>query len=442
MIVLSRCVSLAVFKLTVPLSRAFDRPGRVRLGRSRCLLALWTGPALVRSPRCFRSGWFLCEWHWRSNIEAFGVLPHDAPADESLQRTEREAIVRRDETDGVADCVRPAGAADPMHVILGVHGEVVVHHVRYAIHVDAARRDVGGHEHTDMSGLEILQRAQALVLGTVGVQRGGANAALFELSGHPVGAVLRPRKDQHHVHARIEQQVQKQSRLGMVANFVNELRDGFGRVRAPADLDHLRRAQEFVRKPLDLARQRGRKQQGLALMRKGPHNAADVWQKAHVEHPVSFIENEKFQPGEISEPLAHKIQQATGRGDHDVGTVAQGVLLGDFADAAEDGGNAQAKVACVDPYIFFNLDDEFASRRDNEHAGATGRRWRIRFRFQPGQYRQGKGGGLAGACLSNANQVMASEDQRDGRGLDWRRFSVAGFPDCFLNVGPEAKCAK
>ena len=143
---------------------------------------------------------------WRSGgivIEAFRAFAHDAAADETLERTQRPVIFRRDETDRVADRMRAAGAADAMDVILRVHREIVIHHVRNAVHVDAARRDIRGHEHAHRAGLEILQRAQPLVLRTVRMERAGLDAAAFEPARDAVGAVLGAGENEHGVELRI-----------------------------------------------------------------------------------------------------------------------------------------------------------------------------------------------------------------------------------------------
>ena len=47
--------------------------------------------------------------------------------------------------------LRAAGAADAMDVVLVGHREVVIDDVRDAVHVDAARGDVGGHEDADLA---------------------------------------------------------------------------------------------------------------------------------------------------------------------------------------------------------------------------------------------------------------------------------------------------
>src|ERR1051325_8044347 len=83
----------------------------------------------------------------RGIIETFGPLAHNAAANETFERPQRVVVFRRDEADGIADGVRAAGAADAMDIILRMHRKIEVHHVRDAVHVDAAGGNVRGHEH-------------------------------------------------------------------------------------------------------------------------------------------------------------------------------------------------------------------------------------------------------------------------------------------------------
>jgi hypothetical protein len=80
-------------------------------------------------------------------VEALCTFPHEAAADEFFQRSEGRKILGRDEADGIADGLRTACAANAVDVVFGVHGEVVVHDVGDAIHIDASRGDVRGDEH-------------------------------------------------------------------------------------------------------------------------------------------------------------------------------------------------------------------------------------------------------------------------------------------------------
>ena len=79
-----------------------------------------------------------------------------------------------------AYCLPPVagspGAADPMHIILRVRREIVVHHMRDAIHVDASRCDIRRDENVEASLAKAVHGALALPLGHVALQRDGGMA--------------------------------------------------------------------------------------------------------------------------------------------------------------------------------------------------------------------------------------------------------------------------
>ena len=50
----------------------------------------------------------------------------------------------------------PAGASDPMDIILRVHREIIVHYMRDPIDIDASRRNVCSHQHEHRARLEIF----------------------------------------------------------------------------------------------------------------------------------------------------------------------------------------------------------------------------------------------------------------------------------------------
>src|SRR4029077_12277443 len=96
---------------------------------------------------------------WRRRlivIETFRLFPYDPAADETLERTQRSLIFRRNKADRITNGVCAAGASDAMDVILRVHREVVVHHMRDPIHIDPSRRDVRSHQHSHRARLEIF----------------------------------------------------------------------------------------------------------------------------------------------------------------------------------------------------------------------------------------------------------------------------------------------
>ncbi len=84
----------------------------------------------------------------------FKAFARQAASDEALQGTQIAVFIRADKAERVADRVGAARAADPVNVILIGHREIVVDDVRDAVHIDAARRDVGRHQHPHFAGLE------------------------------------------------------------------------------------------------------------------------------------------------------------------------------------------------------------------------------------------------------------------------------------------------
>ena len=81
-----------------------------------------------------------------------------------------------DEEDGLALAPGAARAADPVHVGLGVVGDVVVDHVADAVHVESPGGHVGGHEDVQVAVLQAGDRALALGLHHVAIERGGGEA--------------------------------------------------------------------------------------------------------------------------------------------------------------------------------------------------------------------------------------------------------------------------
>jgi predicted nucleotidyltransferase len=113
-----------------------------------------------------------------------------AASDGTLDRGELLELLGRHERDRLARGVHPPGATDPVHVVLGRSRHVVVDHVRHVVDVDAARGDVRRHEHVDAAVLEVPQRALALALRAIAVQRRGAVTRLAQPAREPVAPCL------------------------------------------------------------------------------------------------------------------------------------------------------------------------------------------------------------------------------------------------------------
>ncbi len=369
-------------------------------------------------------------------VETFGALAHEAAADEALERAQGAVIIRSDEADRVADGQGPARAADPVDVILRVHGKVVIDDVRDAVDIDAAGGDVGSHEDPDLAGFEFLQGAEALVLRAIRMEGGGADLAALEPAGDPVGAVLGAGEYEHGIERGIAQQMGKEGRLEAGGDFVNQLRHRLGGIGAPADLDGLGGLLELVGQRFDFLRERGGKHEGLAFSRKRFDDAADLGEETHVQHAIGFVEDEEFDLREITVTLAHEVEEAARGGDDEVDGRAERLDLGTFSHAAEDRGHPEREILGVGPDVFLNLHHKLPRGRDDQGACAAAPR-RVRRCGEHREDRQNKGGGLAGAGLGDADEVVTGEDLRDGLGLDGSGLGVAGVLDCFEDVRAE-----
>ncbi len=103
-----------------------------------------------------------------------------------------------------------------------------------------------------------------------------------------------------------------------VGNGIDDVLHRLGGRAARADLNRLRIVHRPLDERFDLRRNGGGKQRGVALARAFFHEPAHVGQKSHVEHPVGFVEHEKFHLVQPHRALFEMIQQASGRGDDDV----------------------------------------------------------------------------------------------------------------------------
>ncbi len=140
-------------------------------------------------------------------------------------------------------------------------------------------------------------------------------------------------------------------------------------------------------------------------------------------------------------PLLHQVEQPSRTGDDDIDAGAERGDLRSFSHAAENRGHVQRQMFSVRAHIFLDLHDQFTGRCEDQNASAA----RLAVADHAGKFgedRQREGGGLSGAGLRDADQVVAGEDLGNGLGLDRRRFGVTSFLDGFENAVSETEYAK
>ena len=128
------------------------------------------------------------------------------------------------------------GTPNAMHVVFGLRGEVVVHHVIDPFDVDAAGEHVGGNEDVGGAVGEIVERAPALVLAAAGVDRLNRVAGFFEAPAGRIGTASRAGEHDDALMPAFGQHALEQSGLDCLLHVDDVLLDGVGRLAASGDL--------------------------------------------------------------------------------------------------------------------------------------------------------------------------------------------------------------
>ncbi len=368
-----------------------------------------------------------------------GLEPgHDAhrqvTPQEAIDLLELILLVERREGDGTAGRSSTTGAADAVHVILGVHGQFEVDHMGQRVDVQAARRDVRRDQDADIAAAEGGERSLPLGLAAISVDGHRLDPVPVQPGGQPTGHDLGPREDQDLSQiARLHEVCQQLPTLGGVHE-VDHLLDRLGRRHGRSDVHLLRLHQDRSSEPPDLGREGGREEEVLATRGEQTDDAADVVDEAHVQHAVRLVQHQHLDRTEIQRARARVVQQPTRRGDEDLHARAQGAFLGRQRHAAVDDRRAQRDVLAVDPEALLHLYGELT--RGDHDQGADGMPGRgeagVRMRLEPFEHGKCERGGLARPGLGPSEEVATRQDQRDGLGLDRCRLRVP-----FLCHGPE-----
>ena len=97
----------------------------------------------------------------------------------------------------------------------------------------------------------------------------------------------------------------------------------------------------IARQFADRAVERGREEHCLAIARQPANDAVNLRLKAHVQHPVSLVEDEHADVRQVDEPTLGEILQTSGRCNQDVRALCP-LRLGVERHTAVDGGHLEA----------------------------------------------------------------------------------------------------
>src|SRR5450631_1740282 len=106
--------------------------------------------------------------------------------------------------------------------------QIVVHDMRDVIHMNPARRYVGGDQYTVYAIFEALQRLVPLALRAVAVDRRHLVFPALQKFREPVGALFGGDEDEERTLLRLQQMLEE-IKLGALSDFVTEEIDPAGR---------------------------------------------------------------------------------------------------------------------------------------------------------------------------------------------------------------------
>ena len=195
---------------------------------------------------------------------------------------------------------------------------------------------------------------------------------------------------------------------------VDRLRDADRRGGLPLDVDGEGALEHLARELDDRRRHRRREEERLALRREVLEDAADVRQKAHVEHPVGLVEDEDLEVIELRVGEAEVVEQASRRRDQDVGARAERVLLRPHRHAAEDGRRGEGRVDRQRLRVLLDLRRELAGGRQDE-----GARRAALLADELVEDREQEGGRLAAARHGAGEDVASLHGRREWRRPGW-----------------------
>ena len=183
-------------------------------------------------------------------------------------------------------------SADAVNIIFRNVGQLEVDNVRYALHVDPARGDVGSDEDSGAAGAKAGECAFALRLRLVAVDRDGLDAGAVQMPHDPVGTMLGAGEHEHPVERGILQQSRKRLPLPIARDEDDALIHQLHRRRWRRD-GHLEGIVEVrFGQRRDGSRHGRREQQGLPLPRQQRHDPPQGVNKAEIEHSIGLVQNQ------------------------------------------------------------------------------------------------------------------------------------------------------
>ena len=122
----------------------------------------------------------------------------------------------------------------------------------------------------------------------------------------------------------------------------------------------------------DVAVERGREQQGLAVRQGAVEQALDGGEEPHVGHAVGLVDDDDAHLGEADAAAADEVLEAAGAGDEHVDPAADRLGLGAVADTAVHGGDGAVSRLGEGRQLVLDLVGQLTGRGQDQGGGVAG----------------------------------------------------------------------
>ena len=277
---------------------------------------------------------------------------------------------------------------------------------------------------TRARGIAVGERGQGpftLALGAVAVNDDCVDPRLAELPCDPIGPALGATEDK---------------RTAVLADEACREFDSIGAIGSPEEVRHCARAR-FVGHHIVTGRvvliavddgfhfvaDGGREQEHLTLGRRLVEQPTYRREKAHVGHPVGFVEDNSANVAQAEGPLVQQVLESSGAGDDDVDPAIEGSAGSAIRSAAVDRDGAILLLACEQGDLALHLGGQLTGGDEYKRTRSARRRT-----GGFGDHRDPERNGLARSRRGAAADVPTSQRIRDGRCLDrkWARDALLG----------------
>ena len=195
-----------------------------------------------------------------------------------------------------------------------------------------------------------------------------------------------------------------------------------GGERASFNGNRLRVAHEAVGERAYACGHGGAKEGSLAFGGRHRKDLFDLFDESHIEHFVSFIEDDGLDLAQDEDAALEQVVQTTRCANHNIHAALKAVDLRTVRLPAINSEYARVDILSIFVHGIGNLECKFAGRCKHQSL-------RIFLSLKVVEDGEGKGGGFACAGLGLTDHVHAGEHEGDHARLDGSRLGIAEFSD-------------